>query len=125
MGHDSLSPGIIKILQEQLGAERVHDPAQIVLVMDHVAPAATVGTANSQNLIRQFAREQGIRLFEVGRGICHQVLVEEQMARPGRLGQYDGLVYRFSQHSTRPGRTRTWFDAAKSDHPGISSFDLG
>lgn len=97
MGHDSLSPGIIKIMQEQLGVERVHDPAQIVLVMDHVAPASTIGTANSQNVIRRFAREQGIRLFEVGRGICHQVLVEEQIARPGRL------VLGSDSHSTSYG----------------------
>ncbi|MEM7116647.1 MAG: 3-isopropylmalate dehydratase large subunit [Chloroflexota bacterium] len=85
MGHDSLSPGIIRILREQLRADRVHNPDQIVLVMDHVAPASTVGTANSQNLIRRFAREQGIQLFDVGRGICHQVLVEERLAQPGRI----------------------------------------
>lgn len=97
MGHDSLSPGIIKIMREQLGVYEVHDPTQIVLVMDHVAPASTVGTADSQNLIRQFAREQGIRLFEVGRGICHQVLVEEQIARPGRI------VVGSDSHSTSYG----------------------
>jgi methanogen homoaconitase large subunit len=83
MGHDSLSPGIIKIMTEQLGVARVHNPEQVVLVLDHVAPASTVGTANNQNAVRHFAREQGIRIFEVGRGICHQVLVEEQIARPG------------------------------------------
>lgn len=85
MGHDSLSPGIIKIMREQLGIQNVHDPDQIVLVMDHVAPASTVGNANAQAKIRAFAKEQGIRLFDVGRGICHQVLVEEQIARPGRV----------------------------------------
>ncbi|MGB1253714.1 MAG: aconitase/3-isopropylmalate dehydratase large subunit family protein, partial [Candidatus Promineifilaceae bacterium] len=85
MGHDSLTPGIIRILRNQLAAERVHNPDQIALVFDHVAPASTVGTANSQNLIRKFAREEGIRLFEVGRGICHQVLVEERLAQPGRI----------------------------------------
>ena len=47
MGHDSLSPGIIKIMREQLGIESVADPSQIVLVMDHVAPASTVGNANA------------------------------------------------------------------------------
>lgn len=97
MGHDSLSPGIIKIMQEQLGTERVKNPDQVMLVMDHVAPASTVGTANSQNLIRRFAREQGIRLFEVGRGICHQVLVEERIARPGRI------VLGSDSHSTSYG----------------------
>ena len=85
MGHDSLTPGIIKIMREQLGIENVFDPDQVVLVMDHVAPASTVGTANAQSQIRKFAQEQGIRLFDVGRGICHQVLVEENIARPGRV----------------------------------------
>ena len=97
MGHDSLSPGIVKIMREQLQVEHVHNPEQIVLVMDHVAPASTVGTANSQNFIRQFAREEGIRLFDVGRGICHQVLVEEQIAQPGRI------VLGSDSHSTSYG----------------------
>ncbi|MGB5058999.1 MAG: aconitase family protein, partial [Candidatus Promineifilaceae bacterium] len=97
MGHDSLSPSIIRIVQEQMGAARVHDPAQIVLVLDHVAPASTVGVANNQNIVRRFAAEQGIRLFEVGRGICHQVLVEEQVARPGMV------VVGSDSHSTSYG----------------------
>ncbi|MBP6470673.1 MAG: 3-isopropylmalate dehydratase large subunit [Chloroflexi bacterium] len=97
MGHDSLSPSIIGIVQEQMGAARVHDPAQIVLVLDHVAPASTVGVANNQNIVRRFAAEQGIRLFEVGRGICHQVLVEEQVARPGMV------VVGSDSHSTSYG----------------------
>ena len=83
MSHDSLTPSIIKILQEELGLVNVKNPAQLVMSLDHVAPASTVGTANAQNQVRRFAREQGIRLFEVGRGICHQVLVEEGIAQPG------------------------------------------
>lgn len=85
MGHDSLTPSIIKIMREQLGIENVYNPDQIVLVMDHVAPSSTVGTANAQNEIRKFSKEQGIRQFEIGRGICHQVLVEEKIAGPGKI----------------------------------------
>ena len=85
MSHDSLTPSIIKIMQDQLGVANVKNPEQLVITLDHVAPAATVGTANSQNLTRAFARQQKIRLFEVGRGICHQVLVEEKIAAPGKL----------------------------------------
>lgn len=85
MSHDSLTPSIIKIMQDELGVPNVHNPAQLVMVLDHVAPAATVGTANSQNLVRRFSQEQGIRLFDVGRGICHQVLVEERIAAPGKI----------------------------------------
>ena len=97
MGHDSLTPSVIDIMHQQLGVPHVHDPAQVVLVMDHVAPASTVQTANAQNRVRRFAAEQGVCLFEVGRGICHQVLVEEQIARPGRI------VIGTDSHSTAYG----------------------
>lgn len=97
MGHDSLTPAIITIMRERLGVVHVADPEQCVLVMDHVAPAANVSTAVNQNIIRQFAREEDIRLFDVGRGICHQVLIEEQIARPGRI------VVGSDSHSTSYG----------------------
>ena len=97
MGHDSLTPSIITIMQKELGIERVHNPEQVVLTIDHVAPASTVGTANSQNIIRKFSQEQGIRMFEVGRGICHQVLVEEKIAKPGEI------VLGSDSHSTSYG----------------------
>ncbi|MBN1428325.1 MAG: 3-isopropylmalate dehydratase large subunit [Anaerolineae bacterium] len=97
MGHDSLTPSIIQIMKDELGKERVHNPDQIVLTNDHVSPPSTVGVANNQNISRRFAREQGIRMFEVGRGICHQVLVEEQVARPGYI------VLGSDSHSTTYG----------------------
>ena len=86
MAHDSISPSIIKVLREELQAERVWDPDRVALVIDHVAPAATVQTAEAQARLRRFAREEGIRrLFDVGRGISHQVLIEDRLARPGML----------------------------------------
>ncbi|MBS1251171.1 MAG: Homoaconitase large subunit [Anaerolineales bacterium] len=84
MAHDSLTPSIVNIMQEDLGIDRVHNPEQVALVIDHVAPASNLATANGQNIVRRFAAEQGIsQLFDVGHGISHQVLVEEQLARPG------------------------------------------
>ncbi|MEA4907201.1 MAG: 3-isopropylmalate dehydratase large subunit [Chloroflexi bacterium] len=97
MSHDSLTPGIIRIMQQDLGAPNVKNPAQLVNVIDHVSPPSTVGTADSQNVVRRFAREQGIRLFDVGRGICHQVLVEEGIAGPGKI------VLGSDSHSTSYG----------------------
>lgn len=85
MSHDSLTPSIIKIMQQELGVERVKNPERLVFVFDHVSPPSTTATADSQNLVRRFAREQGIRLFDTGRGICHQVLVEEGIASPGKV----------------------------------------
>ncbi|MBE0699589.1 MAG: 3-isopropylmalate dehydratase large subunit, partial [Anaerolineaceae bacterium] len=41
MSHDSLTPSIIKIMQDELGVSRVKNPDQLVMVLDHVAPAST------------------------------------------------------------------------------------
>lgn len=97
MSHDSLTPAIIKIMQSDLGVSKVYNPDQLVITLDHVSPASTVGVANAQNQVRRFAREQGIRLFETGRGICHQVLVEERLAQPGTI------VLGSDSHSTSYG----------------------
>jgi len=85
MSHDSLTPSIINIMREELGTNTIKYPERLVFVFDHVSPASTVGTADLQNVVRRFARENNIRLFDVGRGICHQVLVEEGIAFPGAV----------------------------------------
>ena len=86
MMHDSLSPSIIKVLHEELAAERVWDAERVAVVIDHVAPASNIQTAEKQSDLRRWVRTQGItNLFDVGRGISHQVLVEEGLARPGMV----------------------------------------
>ncbi|EFO79627.1 hypothetical protein OSCT_2491 [Oscillochloris trichoides DG-6] len=86
MMHDSLSPSIIKIMEQELGAERVWDPERVAVVVDHVAPAATVQTAEKQNEVRRWVQRQGItHFYDVGRGISHPVLVEEGVAQPGMV----------------------------------------
>ncbi|HEU4322952.1 MAG TPA: 3-isopropylmalate dehydratase large subunit [Roseiflexaceae bacterium] len=86
MMHDSISPSIIKILHAELGAQEVWDRERIAVVVDHVAPAATIQNAEHQANLRRWVREQNIRhFFDVGRGISHPVLVEEGLARPGML----------------------------------------
>ena len=86
MTHDSLTPEIIYALTNILGVNRVHDPERVAVVMDHVAPAASVQTANAQMRTRRWVAEQGIRHFyDVGAGVCHQVLIEEGLVQPGQV----------------------------------------
>lgn len=86
MMHDSLSPSIIETLHSELGAERVWDPERVAVVIDHVAPAATVRQAEQQQAVRRWAAAQNIEhLFDVGRGISHPVLIEEGLVQPGML----------------------------------------
>ncbi|MBN1956308.1 MAG: 3-isopropylmalate dehydratase large subunit [Anaerolineae bacterium] len=70
----------------QIGVERVANPRINVIVLDHVTPAADEKYATNHQVIRQFAAEQGIEAFyDVGEGICHQVLPEKGHAWPGAL----------------------------------------
>lgn len=96
--HDSIGPSVISILRDDLEVERLPDPDRVAVTIDHVAPAANLATATNQRALRTWVREQGItRFFESGRGICHQVLVEERLARPGQV------VVGTDSHSTTYG----------------------
>ncbi len=85
MSHDSIVGSVNRAMQA-MGTTRVHDPERVALFVDHVAPASTVQVAESQATLRRFAREQGIaNFFDAGRGICHQVMMEEHLVTPGTV----------------------------------------
>lgn len=68
-----------------IGATKVHDPKQVVFTLDH-----DVQNKSSKNLkkyasIEAFARKHSIDFYPAGRGIGHQVLVEEGYAFPHTL----------------------------------------
>jgi len=64
----------------------IADPEQPVIVLDHVIPAADEKTATSHKKIREFVRKYGIRhFFDIGAGVCHQVMVEKGLVLPGML----------------------------------------
>jgi len=86
MTHDSLTPEVITALRDDLGVQRVHDPKRVAVIMDHVAPAATVATADAQVRVRRWVEEEGIEHFyDVGTGVCHQVMIEERLVSPGQI----------------------------------------
>ncbi|WP_167097582.1 aconitase/3-isopropylmalate dehydratase large subunit family protein [Mycobacterium sp. DL592] len=66
---------------------RISDPAKVAIVMDHAVPAPTIKDAAGGPKARRFAAEFGIeRFYDVGRhGICHQVIAENGLARPGEI----------------------------------------
>jgi 3-isopropylmalate/(R)-2-methylmalate dehydratase large subunit len=67
---------------------KVADPAKVVIVFDHRAPASDLRSAEAQIVGRDFARQFGItRLHDIGRdgGIAHTVIAEQGYARPGSI----------------------------------------
>ncbi len=84
LSHDN-SAAIIDLFH-QMGATRVFDPEMHAIILDHATPAPTTKHAQNHKQIREFVREQGIpHFYDIGRGICHQVLVEEGLALPGEV----------------------------------------
>jgi 3-isopropylmalate/(R)-2-methylmalate dehydratase large subunit len=70
----------------EFGQDRVAIPERMAITLDHAVPAPTTKHAQNHAEIRKFVQEQGIRhFFEVGRGICHQVLSEEVVVLPGQM----------------------------------------
>lgn len=71
---------------EALGTDRMYKD-RMVLIPDHYVPAKDVDSAAQAKEMREFARRHGLpNYFEVGRsGVCHQLMVEEGFAAPGRL----------------------------------------
>jgi homoaconitate hydratase family protein len=64
----------------------IADPEQPVIVLDHVIPASDEKTATSHKKIREFVKKYGVRhFFDVGTGVCHQVMVEKGLVLPGML----------------------------------------
>ena len=83
--HDNTAPIISKITEE-LDEFGIADPDVPVIVLDHVIPAANEKTATNHKKIREFVERFGIRnFFDVGTGICHQVLMEKGLALPGSI----------------------------------------
>jgi 3-isopropylmalate/(R)-2-methylmalate dehydratase large subunit len=68
----------------KMGGEKVSDPDQLMVVLDHNAPPTTAIVATNYHRIREFVVEQGIKKFyDAGDGICHQLMANH--ARPGML----------------------------------------
>ena len=70
----------------RIGVSKVADPGINVIVLDHVTPAANETYATNHQIIREFVAEQNIPAFyDIGEGICHQVLPEQGHAWPGAV----------------------------------------
>src|SRR5690606_11325697 len=81
-----------------LGIERVKHPERLAITLDHAVPPPTTKHAQNHAEVRRFVAKQGVQnFFEVGRGICHQVLCDEGLIFPGVL------LWGADSHSTHYG----------------------
>jgi 3-isopropylmalate/(R)-2-methylmalate dehydratase large subunit len=85
MAQDGTAPLAIKSFEEMRSSKRVFDPRKIALVIDHNSPSPSEAVSALHKMMRDFASEQGVEIFDVGEGICHQLIPEKGHVRSGDL----------------------------------------
>ena len=84
MATDTTAPLAIKAFEE-MGGEKLAAPDKFHLIIDHAAPAPNERIANLHQLMRNFASSQQSALYDIGSGICHQVMVDHHTVKPGDI----------------------------------------
>lgn len=85
MAHDGTGVLAVEAFK-QIGVKKVWDCNKIIIIFDHITPASTEIAATLQAKIRTWSNEQGLsNFFDIGEGVCHQVMAEMGFALPGTL----------------------------------------
>ena len=81
-GQDGTSSIIIDRMKE-LGAHKA--ATNFCMVIDHSAPSPNEGVSRVHKKMRAFADDLGVLLYDIGCGVCHQVIPESGKILPGDL----------------------------------------
>ncbi|EXA39593.1 homoaconitase, mitochondrial [Fusarium oxysporum f. sp. pisi HDV247] len=80
MSHDNTWPIAQKAFA--IGASKIYDNRQPVFTLDHDVSNKSESNLRKYSLIREFAEKHGITNYPAGRGIGHQIMIEEGYAWP-------------------------------------------
>jgi 3-isopropylmalate/(R)-2-methylmalate dehydratase large subunit len=85
MIHDLTGPLAVDAFKK-IGTEKVWNNKKVVVILDHQIPAESIKAAELHKTMRQFAKDQNLRIYDVGRGgVCHQVMPEKGHVVPGTV----------------------------------------
>ncbi len=83
-GQDGTSALIIDSFKK-LGAKKVFNKDKFSMVIDHSAPSPSIGVSEIHKKMRDFAKKNSLKVFDIGCGVCHQVIPESGLVSPGDL----------------------------------------
>jgi 3-isopropylmalate/(R)-2-methylmalate dehydratase large subunit len=83
-GQDGTSGIIIERIKE-LGVKKLINRHKFCMVVDHSSPSPNQGVSRVHQLMRRFAHARGITVFDIGSGVCHQIIPENGFIAPGDL----------------------------------------
>ena len=84
LGQDGTSGLIIDALKD-IGAKKLSAKSKFCMVIDHSAPSPNIGVSAIHQKMRNFAESFGLKLYDIGCGVCHQVVLESGNVLPGDL----------------------------------------
>ncbi|PHH52202.1 Homoaconitase, mitochondrial [Ceratocystis fimbriata CBS 114723] len=83
MTHDNSWPVALKFMS--IGASTIHNNRQVVMTLDHDVQNKSENNLKKYRQIEEFAKKHGVDFYPAGRGIGHQIMVEEGYAWPGTV----------------------------------------
>lgn len=83
-GQDSTSSLIIESFGK-LGVASVFDRTKVAMIIDHSSPSPSIAVSQVHKAMREFALEKQVKLFEIGEGVCHQLIPERGLVTAGDL----------------------------------------
>lgn len=75
MVHDARAPNTIRMV-DKMGVKNLPFASKTAWVLDHYSPPPNLEAAQTHTAMRRFADQHGSVLYDIGDGICHQVLPE-------------------------------------------------
>ncbi|OJD28872.1 homoaconitase [Diplodia corticola] len=83
MTHDNSWPVALKFMG--IGGSKIANNRQTVMTLDHDVQNKSESNLKKYRQIEEFAKKHGVDFYPAGRGIGHQIMVEEGYAFPGTL----------------------------------------
>ncbi|MDB4349815.1 3-isopropylmalate dehydratase large subunit [Omnitrophica bacterium] len=83
-GQDGTSSIIIDSFKK-LGKARPFNKRAFYMVIDHSAPSPSIGVSRIHQKMRRFSIDTGVGLYDIGEGVCHQLIPEEGQVVCGDL----------------------------------------
>jgi len=78
-------PNVVKNFRNYYLNQNVFDSRKVFFTFDLTVPPKTIQYANNQMICRKFAKEHGIKVFDIDKGIGTHTLVEHGLAQPGSI----------------------------------------
>jgi len=83
-GQDGTSGLIIDAL-DKIKAKQLSARSRFCMVIDHSSPSPNIGVSAIHKKMRAFAKKESLKLYDIGCGVCHQVVLESGNVLPGYL----------------------------------------